>query len=74
MRRTGGCITTNRTMRGNDYMSASSKKKLRKEQNAAAMTEKQQKELKDICGRMLLSQKHPPAPSRKPIGEMNRRF
>ena len=34
-------------MRGNDYMSASSKKKLRKEQNAAAMTEKQQKELKE---------------------------
>ena len=38
---------TNRTMRGIDYMSASSKKKLRKEQNAAAMTEKQQKELKE---------------------------
>ncbi|MBE6986075.1 MAG: hypothetical protein E7433_01435 [Ruminococcaceae bacterium] len=34
-------------MRGIDYMSASSKKKLRKEQNAAAMTQKQQKEMKD---------------------------
>ena len=41
------CIPTNRTMRGIDYMSASSKKKLRKEQNAAAMTQKQQKEMKD---------------------------
>ena len=39
------------TMRGNDYMSASDKKKLRKEQNAAAMTEKQlqaQKEAKKL--------------------------
>jgi hypothetical protein len=31
-------------MRGNDYMSASNKKKLRKEQNAAVLTEKQLKE------------------------------
>lgn len=37
---------TNRTMRGNDYMSGSSKKKLRKEENAAKLTERQQKELK----------------------------
>ena len=35
------------TMRGNDYMSASSKKKLRKEQNMAALTEKQQKQRKE---------------------------
>jgi len=34
-------------MRGNDYMSASSKKKLRKEQNAALLTEKQLKEQKE---------------------------
>ena len=32
---------TNQTMRGIDHMSASSKKKLRKEQEAAALTEKQ---------------------------------
>ena len=38
---------TNRTMRGNDYMSASSKKKLRNEQNAATMTEKQLAEQKE---------------------------
>ena len=31
-------------MRGNDYMSASSKKKLRKEQKIQAMTERQRKE------------------------------
>jgi parvulin-like peptidyl-prolyl isomerase len=34
-------------MRGNDYMSASNKKKLRKEQNVAAMTEKQLNEQKE---------------------------
>ena len=34
-------------MRGIDYMSASSKKKLRKEQNAAALTEKQLKQQKE---------------------------
>ena len=38
---------TNRTMRGIDYMSASDKKKLRKEQNAAALTEKQLSEQKE---------------------------
>ena len=38
---------TIRTMRGIDYMSASSKKKLRKEQNAAELTEKQLKEQKE---------------------------
>ncbi len=39
--------TTKRTMRGIDYMSASSKKKLRKEQAAVQMTEKQLAEQKE---------------------------
>ena len=38
---------TKRTMRGIDYMSASDKKRLRKEQNAAAMTEKQLQQKKE---------------------------
>ena len=36
--------TQSTIVRGNDTMSASSKKKIRKEQNAAALTEKQLKE------------------------------
>ena len=38
---------TNRKMRGNDYMSASDKKKLRKEMESAVLTEKQQAQQKE---------------------------
>ena len=41
------CALYKRTMRGIDYMSASDKKKLRKEEREAALTERQKKEQKE---------------------------